>query len=161
MENAGTVSQECANIAEISLNEALNGIEAEDWKRAIQSEFESLIRNDTWVLTDRPKQRSVVGCRLVLGNKFNAEGILERRKARLVAKGYSQRPGLDFNETFSCGQAQLHKTLNGSCHRIRYGCSSPGRNHRTFERRVGRKGILWRYPSFLRNCCLVLSRRKS
>ena len=46
---AGTAFQECANIAEISLNEALNGNEAEDSKRAIQSEFESLMRNNTWV----------------------------------------------------------------------------------------------------------------
>ena len=101
MENAGTAFQECGNIAEIFLNETLNGNEAEDWKRAIQSEFEALIKNNTWVLTDRPKQRSVVGCRHILRNKFNTEGLLERRKARLVAKGYSQRPGLDFNETFS------------------------------------------------------------
>ena len=33
--------------------------------------------------------------------KFSADGSVERRKARLVARGFSQKPGMDFQETFT------------------------------------------------------------
>lgn len=33
--------------------------------------------------------------------KFKADGSIDRRKARLVAKGCTQRPRIDFNETFA------------------------------------------------------------
>lgn len=78
---------EFVNIAEeISMKEALGGSDADDWNCAIQEEFESLIKNRTWDLVNRPDNCSTVGNRLVLRNKFNAEGNLEKRKARLVAR---------------------------------------------------------------------------
>lgn len=33
--------------------------------------------------------------------KFNANGMLEIRKSRVVATGYTQKAGLDYNETSS------------------------------------------------------------
>ncbi|BES94054.1 Hydra magnipapillata [Nesidiocoris tenuis] len=37
----------------------------------------------------------------VLKEKFNADGTLERKKARLVARGFTQRPNVDFAETYA------------------------------------------------------------
>lgn len=34
-------------------------------------------------------------------HKFRSDGSLERYKARWVLRGFTQRPGIDFDETFS------------------------------------------------------------
>lgn len=52
-------------------------------------------------LVDRPSHEKVIGCRTVLRNKYKADRKLDRRKTRVVAKGFSQRPGVDFHDTFA------------------------------------------------------------
>ena len=94
-------AQEIAGVAEVSLREAMSGSNAKEWKSAIEDEFRSLIGNDTWELVNRPQSRNVISCRIVLRNKYGLDGEIERRKARLVARGFTQRPGIDFHETFA------------------------------------------------------------
>lgn len=65
------------------------------------SEVKSLIKNNTWKLVERPKDQWVIGSRFVLRNKYKSDGSIEKRKVRLVARGFSQRPGIDFRETFA------------------------------------------------------------
>lgn len=86
---------------DISFSQAVTGPDATEWKDAIYDEIKSLVENDTWELVERPKNVNVVGCRIVLKNKHKADGRLEKRKARIVAKGFSQRPGIDFSDTFA------------------------------------------------------------
>ena len=84
-----------------TVNEALNGPDNEQWKRALDNEYSAHIKNNTWTLTNLPKGRKAIDCRWVFKVKYKADGSVERHKARLVAKGCSQKPGLDYEETFS------------------------------------------------------------
>ena len=84
-----------------TVNEALNGPDNEQWKRALNSEYSAHIKNNTWTLTNLPKGRKAIDCRWVFKVKYKADGSVERHKARLVAKGCSQKPSLDYEETFS------------------------------------------------------------
>ena len=68
---------------------------------AMEKEIESLRKNDVWELADLPKGRKAVGSKWVLKIKTDAEGSVGRFKARLVAQGFSQKPGIDDDETFS------------------------------------------------------------
>ena len=84
-----------------SLNEALNGPNANKWKNAADNEYQSLLSNDTWKLVDLPPGKNVIGCKWVFELKMNADGSISRYKARLVAQGYSQQAGLDYDEVFA------------------------------------------------------------
>ena len=76
----------CGLVAsEITTKAALNGADRNEWLRAICDEVKSLINNDTWVLTEKPKNAKLVGCRTVSRNKCDVDGSLIRRKARIVA----------------------------------------------------------------------------
>lgn len=85
---------------EISLSEAMSGSEKDQWQNAMKEELKSFRDNDSWELVDRPKEGTVVKNKWVFKKKYNSEGEA-RFRARLVAKGFTQKKGIDFNETFS------------------------------------------------------------
>ena len=48
-----------------------------------------------------PAGRSAIGSKWIFKKKLNADGQVERFKARFVAQGFTQRPGVDFDETYA------------------------------------------------------------
>lgn len=82
----------------VSIKEAL---EHSGWKQAMVDEIAALNRTNTWTLVPHQSEYNIVGCRWVFRIKYNADGTFQRYKARLVAKGFHQRPGVDFDETYS------------------------------------------------------------
>ncbi|KAF0693246.1 hypothetical protein As57867_015708, partial [Aphanomyces stellatus] len=71
------------------------------WLDATQDEYNSLLNNGTWVLTDLPPGRKALACKWLWRNKFDAVGRFTKYKARLVIKGFLQRYGLDYLEIFA------------------------------------------------------------
>ena len=84
----------------LSLREALTSSDKEKWTSAMEKEMKSLNENDVWRLVELPKDRKAVGSKWVFKLKVGANGSVERYKARLVAQGFSQKFGLDYDETF-------------------------------------------------------------
>ena len=77
------------------------GQNANLWHDAMQHEMDSLHKHNVFNLVELPNGRKAIGSKWVFRVKHNADGSVERCKARLVAQGYSQKHGVDYDETFS------------------------------------------------------------
>lgn len=81
-----------------NLSEAL---EDNNWKQAMDAEYDALMKNKTWHLVPPQKGCNIIDCKWVYKIKQKQDGSLDRYKARLVAKGFKQRYGIDYEDTFS------------------------------------------------------------
>ena len=46
-----------------SMNEAINSKNSKYWKEAAENEYQSLLKNNTWELVERPKEKNVITCK--------------------------------------------------------------------------------------------------
>jgi hypothetical protein len=83
------------------------------WRRVMEEEYATLLANHTWDLVPRPPGTNVVTGKCLFRHKLTSDGSLDRYKARWVLRGFTQRPGVDYDETFSpvVKNAFLHGTL--------------------------------------------------
>jgi hypothetical protein len=79
--------------------EAIASRDAKQWKEAIDKEVKSICDNGTFELVKH--HGSVIGCSWLFKIKYKQDGTIEKYKARIVAQGFSQRYGVDFQETYA------------------------------------------------------------
>ncbi|CAI7851136.1 unnamed protein product [Closterium sp. NIES-53] len=71
-----------------TLEEAMSGPQKEEWKAAMDAEFNNLIENGTWELVELPEGRRPISSKWVFKVKSGVDGALERFKSRLVANWF-------------------------------------------------------------------------
>ena len=77
--------------------------EAGHWHDAMNKEFQQMLDFSTWTLQELPADRKAIASKWVFDLKpsLSGDGSVRKFKARLVIKGFSQRAGIDYNETFA------------------------------------------------------------
>ena len=63
-------------------------------------EYDSIMKNQVWEVVPRPQGKKVVGSRWIYKVKHAADESV-KYKACFVAKGFSQKEGIDYEETFA------------------------------------------------------------
>ena len=110
-------------------SEAICSKEAAQWKEAMTKEYNSLIENCTWTLTNPPSDCNIISSRWTYRIKQDDKDEVESFKARVVGRGFSQIHGLDYNETYS--PVVRHDSLSHLVHRR----DSSDRRHEHFPTR--------------------------
>ena len=67
------VAYNCHVIEPKTIEEAMSSDYAKQWKEAADSEYASLIENNTWNLVKLPKDRKPIGCKWVFKVKYNVK----------------------------------------------------------------------------------------
>ena len=71
------------------------------WIETMEDEMKSMKNNDVRDLVELPKGAKPIDCKCIFKTKRDSKGNVERYKACLIAMGFTQKEGIDFNETFS------------------------------------------------------------
>ncbi|CAI7858593.1 unnamed protein product [Closterium sp. NIES-53] len=84
-----------------TLKEALESSDAEEWKKAMESELKSIEENGTRELVELLEGRKAITSKWLFKIKSDADSKIERYKSRLVAKGHQQKEKVDYMEFFA------------------------------------------------------------
>ncbi|KID93786.1 copia-like retrotransposable element, partial [Metarhizium majus ARSEF 297] len=88
----------------LTFRQAMEGSEKDKWVGAIDEEVQNLIRRQTFseeITEDTMQGKELVDAKLVFDHKKDKDGKILRYKARLVARGFTQKHGVNYEETFA------------------------------------------------------------
>jgi hypothetical protein len=83
-----------------TVEEALTGSDADKWEEAIKTELSQLMDRGTFEFVEDTKDKRVAKMKMVLQGSLDND-LQPKYKARLVLCGYSQKKGVDYDETYS------------------------------------------------------------
>lgn len=92
-----------------TFEEALDSKDSKEWQKAMNSEIESLKKNKTWVVVDKPENKKIIDVKWVYKAKSD-----NSYKARLVVKGFQQKESIE-NVYSPVGKTQTLKILLSYC----------------------------------------------
>lgn len=71
----------------LSPEDTISRADSASRKKAMYDEYEALMVNNTWTVTELPKGRKTIKCKWVYKTKRDASGNVGRHKAHVVVKG--------------------------------------------------------------------------
>jgi hypothetical protein len=94
--------------------------------RRAMEEYVALLANHTWDLVPRPHGTNMVTGKWLFHHKLTSDDSIDRYKAQWVLQGFTQRPGMDYDETFSpvikfatvCAVLSLALSRNWAIHQL-------------------------------------------
>ncbi|GJY77195.1 zinc finger, CCHC-type containing protein [Tanacetum coccineum] len=84
-----------------TFDEAMKSQDVVFWKEAINDEMDSIMGNNTWVLTDLLPGCRPIGCKWIFKRKVKVDRTVEKFKARLVIQDFKQKSWIDYFDTYS------------------------------------------------------------
>ena len=65
----------------------------------MMKEYQSIMKNDVWDIVPKPENKSVVSSKWIYKIKHASYGSIEKYNEIFVARGFSQKEGIDYEET--------------------------------------------------------------
>jgi len=84
-----------------SMNDALCGPHADEWKKALEYEIGQLQKLHTWKLVEKPPDKPIILSSEVLKEKQDADYVVQSRCMWIIAGSHGQTYGVNYTETFS------------------------------------------------------------
>jgi len=70
-------------------------------KKALQEEYQSIMKNGVWEIIPRPNEKMVITSKWIYKIKHAIDGTIDKYKARFVVRGFSQKEDIYFEEIFA------------------------------------------------------------
>ncbi|MBW0486417.1 hypothetical protein O181_026132 [Austropuccinia psidii MF-1] len=101
--------------------EAINGLNSQEWKNAIKAELTNMNTHNVWSPVGTDPNIKLLSTTWVFKRKTNENGNLSKYKARLCIRGFNQKEGIDYSEVFSpIGRLCSLRLLLTLCHINQY-----------------------------------------
>jgi hypothetical protein len=84
-----------------TLKEAMNSPDAAGFMKAMETELDTLIKMEAFIIVDKEKWMNVVTSVWAFKRKRYPDGSIRKLKARICARGFEQIEGVDYFETFA------------------------------------------------------------